>query len=253
MNVPMSTTSSFNSNNQHIPTPPEFASEAPTIAALEQQRTFYGYEDHMPDKARLVLSGNVSDAGHVNFLEDCPPMPPDRLARKQRDRRGGACHSVLLKSAVLASMASNHEGDDNANGDNALVLMQQSLLTSADASGHSPRKRVRRAPARGRSRNSSYQADSPASAAQQEQHELSVAQASLMLDSFTFSKDEESEEEENGGDADDGDKDRVPSMPPRRCPPVRRVSRRTSYEDRVKAHNTDDDDSVTGETDEEED
>lgn len=40
------------------------------------------------------------------------PLPADRLARKQRNfpRRGGFCHSALLKSAVMACMS---EGGDN--------------------------------------------------------------------------------------------------------------------------------------------
>jgi hypothetical protein len=46
-------------------------------------------------------------------------MSPDRLARKQRkfSRRGGACYASLLRSAVQASMSSSHEDGPCASDD----------------------------------------------------------------------------------------------------------------------------------------
>jgi trimeric autotransporter adhesin len=62
-----------------------------------------------PTNSFHAFFGNVNDK--------YPPMPADRLARKQRSfsRRGGEGHNALLKSAVMAAMESNDDDDFDDN------------------------------------------------------------------------------------------------------------------------------------------
>ena len=89
------------------------------------------------------------------------PLPADRLARKQRNfpRRGGFCHSALLKSAVMACMSEGDATNRNNNGGSSITASPDISaggggdLTAADllqlqipsnSLSSSPRKRMRR-------------------------------------------------------------------------------------------------------------
>jgi len=71
--------------------------------------------------------------------EPYPIMTPERLARKQRlrpvhsARRGGACHSDLLKSAVLATLESYESSDDEDEDDS--VNNHNGTIAPTDMSG----------------------------------------------------------------------------------------------------------------------
>uniref|UniRef100_A0A6U3BVB3 Uncharacterized protein n=1 Tax=Entomoneis paludosa TaxID=265537 RepID=A0A6U3BVB3_9STRA len=71
-----------------------------------------------------------------------PPLPADRLARKQRNfpRRGGFVHSSLLRSAVYACM-SDGEGPSPETPNSLSVT---DLLNGKGGKHSSPRKRMRR-------------------------------------------------------------------------------------------------------------
>ena len=106
--------------------------EADYYSDYADAAAYYGYEES--------FSSEVSD-----YFPEGPgsPLPAERLARKQRVvvRRGGACHSDLLHSAVMASMSSPKE-DDGKPGFSAADA--QILTSSSGEAGTSPRKRIRR-------------------------------------------------------------------------------------------------------------
>lgn len=145
----------------------------------------------------------------------CHALPPERLARKQRhfSRRGGAGHSDLLRSAVMASMEINIDDDDGMElgtgrqRRGSLLSLQDSLAMGQI----SPRKRARlQTKGRGPATNSDRDAET----------DIEVAKASqLFLSMCKVEKDDEVKES--------GRKEPV------RKPPPRRVSRRTSYDSRI--------------------
>jgi hypothetical protein len=109
----------------------------------------YGYEE-------LIFSPALFSADAVLTVPSCtspsakdyPPMPKERLARKQRSfgRRGGADHSALLKSAVLASLDfTDCDSDDDAYGRprRSSVATHSDDGTQVEVQPPSPRKRAR--------------------------------------------------------------------------------------------------------------
>jgi hypothetical protein len=153
-------------------------------------------------------------------------MPPDRLARKQRPfcRRGGAGHSELLKSAVMAAMETQDDDSDDGNSmrtgqqgrRGTLVSLQDSLASSHDGAG-SARKRARLF-SRGVTATPSGLSCSSGEFADE------VANASDLFESMCcVIHVEESKEEVKEAVA----KEFV------RKAPIRRVSRRTSYDSRI--------------------
>ena len=148
---------------------------------------------------------------------DCYALPPDRLARKQRhfSRRGGAGHSDLLRSAVIASMEISQDiSDDDGIGIGAGRQRRDSLTSLQDsvAMGHvSPRKRARLY---------TKEKGSAINAAENDETDIEVIKASqLFLSMCKVKRDAEVKESS--------------SKEPVRKPPPRRVSRRTSYDSRI--------------------
>jgi hypothetical protein len=110
----------------------------------------YGYEEHILSPALFTTTDAVLTVPCCTSptAQDYPPMPKERLARKQRSfgRRGGADHSALLKSAVLASLEFNdYDSDEDAVGRPRRSSVA-SFATTSDDGMHgppSPRKRAR--------------------------------------------------------------------------------------------------------------
>lgn len=153
---------------------------------------YYGYEDRISSE---ILDSFPEGPGS--------PLPADRLARKQRlfVRRGGACHSTLLQSAVMACMSSPKD-DEGKPGFTSLD--SASLLTSSSGEGSttSPRKRLRRT-------------DKPKAMVD----DNVVAGASVLLASLSMSPLDTSMGNHTSHHTGDF----------KRAPPIRRVSRRKSY------------------------
>jgi hypothetical protein len=109
----------------------------------------YGYEEHILSPALFSTTDAVLTVPCSPSAQDYPPMPKERLARKQRSfgRRGGADHSALLKSAVLASLEFNDcDSDEDACGRPRRSSVASFATTSDDGMQHgppSPRKRAR--------------------------------------------------------------------------------------------------------------
>jgi hypothetical protein len=107
----------------------------------------YGYEEHILSPALFSTPDAVLTVPCSPSAQDYPPMPKERLARKQRSfgRRGGADHSALLKSAVLASLDFNDgDSDEDECGRPRRSSVASFATTSDDGKGPpSPRKRAR--------------------------------------------------------------------------------------------------------------
>jgi hypothetical protein len=108
----------------------------------------YGYEEHVISPALFSVDAVLTVPSCTSpTAQDYPPMPKERLARKQRSfgRRGGADHSALLKSAVLASLEFNDgDSDEDACGRPRRSSVASFATTSDDGKGPpSPRKRAR--------------------------------------------------------------------------------------------------------------
>jgi hypothetical protein len=113
----------------------------------------YGYEEHILSPAQFSTTTDavltVPCRCTSPSAQDYPPMPKERLARKQRSfgRRGGADHSALLKSAVLASLDfTDYDSDEDACGRPRRSSVASFATTSDDGMQHgppSPRKRAR--------------------------------------------------------------------------------------------------------------
>lgn len=179
----------------------------------EDAAAFYGYEEHIPSpnpppkftlqRERPSMMPGMPNAPlqseeFVRF-ENIPPMSPDRAARKQRSisRRGGACYASLLQSAVQATMSSL-EIESAEESDAAVPNFQESRS--------SPRKRVRRS-------------------GQRDDNDAAIAQTSSLFGGLQV----QAEEKIDDQDAPES----VASID--RKAPVRRVSRRTSYDSRATA------------------
>lgn len=178
---------------------------------------------------------------------DYPPMPAERQARKNRSfsRRGGAVHSSLLKSAVMASMMDFDSGDDeigssgprrNPNAlrhDSSISLqsLQDALLTET-----SPRKRARRRVVLNKSSEDSEDDDDEDStkditkgAKSNVSRSDDVNEASHLFDTMRM-----------GGNAlAPVRKAPIRKESFKREPPPRRVSRKTSYDSRVSDFDSD--------------
>jgi hypothetical protein len=119
----------------------------------------YGYEECAPavtgEKFPYTEMGSpvsqYQDLEYQDLAESCS-MPADRLARKQRSfsRRGGAGHSLLLKSAVLAAMETQEDSSDDENDirvgrarRDSLVSFQACMPPNWKDGPTSPRKRAR--------------------------------------------------------------------------------------------------------------
>lgn len=176
--------------------------ETEPVSTYADAAAFYGYEDRISSE----ILDSFPEAGGVPGS----PLPADRLARKQRLflRRGGACHSTLLQSAVMACMSSPK--DDEGKPGFSSLDSSASLLTSSsgEASTTSPRKRLRRT-------------DRPKAIVD----DKVVAGASVLLASLSMSPLDAS----MSGSAGASDHHRRSSPDFKRAPPIRRVSRRKSY------------------------
>ena len=167
--------------------------ETESMSAVAEAAAYYGYEDRISSE---ILDSFPEGPGS--------PLPADRLARKQRLflRRGGACHSSLLQSAVMACMSSPKD-DEGKPGFSSLDAASTTLLTSSSGEASSPRKRLRRT-------------DKPKSV----MDDKAVAGASVLLASLSMSP----------LDASSDHHHRRSSVGEfKRAPPIRRVSRRKSY------------------------
>ena len=161
------------------------------ISTYADAAAYYGYEDRI---ASEILDSFPEGPGS--------PLPADRLARKQRLflRRGGACHSSLLQSAVMACMSSPKDDE----GKPGFSSLDSAILTSSSGEAStSPRKRLRRT-------------DKPKAVVD----DKVVAGASVLLASLSMSPLDSS--------ASSHHHDRM-SSDFKRAPPIRRVSRRKSY------------------------
>ena len=151
--------------------------------ATPRNAAYYGYEDDdlrskMPLVSEELESTDLPITFHEPALptEDCP-MPADRQARKQRTfgRRGGACHSVLLKSAVIASMSSSLD-----DGDEEEILTNRTAMSAQERTPDkhtSPRKRARHLE-------------------KEESEDHAIAKASEMLGTLSVFLNQEEEDEE---------------------------------------------------------
>lgn len=188
----------MNPDSDHMST---FA-EADTFS---EAAAFYGYEERLP-----------SDGGPLqkDTFPEGPgsPLPADRLARKQRlfVRRGGACHSALLQSAVMACMSSPKEDDDKP-GFSSMDIFTSSSGDQDPPSTSSPRKRLRRT-------------DKPKPATPDDSM---IAGASVLLASLSMAPLDSGSMSTRATNPSFHDRKSEGDF--ERRPPVRRVSRRKSY------------------------
>ena len=153
--------------------------------------------------------------GLYNDQPDCSDrMPPGRLTPKRTfSRRNGAGHSHLLKSAVMAAMETQDNESLDGTGIRAgrsrrdsLISLQDSLAATHDGHGAaSPRKRARLKSVTTTSDN---------------EDELINDASDLFGSMCNVERDEEDEQEPAKKDF-------------ARKAPIRRVSRRTSYDSRI--------------------
>jgi hypothetical protein len=265
--------------------------QTPTQAAAAA--AYYGYEEQRavePNGYGYNHSYQPSYSGSNDEAMVRPKLSretpsylasPCMASRKQKrgiSRRGGACHSDLLKSAVLACMSSQHTvnstdeqqeqpmpGEDDTD---MMMMDEDDASTSWSSSQHtvpelhlplpppqqSPRKRVRR--------NGMAVADEEEGSSS-DQEELAIAHASNLLESLcsinppmlsslslssssgrggaAIARNSSSSKSSAGsGSAGAGAAARAgeDGAPSRRQAPVRRVSRRTSYESVISGCNS---------------
>jgi hypothetical protein len=180
----------------------------------------YGYEEHILSPAPFSVDAVLTVPSCTSpSAQDYPPMPKERLARKQRSfgRRGGADHSALLKSAVLASLDFND--DDSDDEEDACERPRRSSVASFATTSDdgmqqgppSPRKRARFG-----------------EEAKEESEELAIERASELFETMCVglseSKTPVRRVSRHISGLSEGE------TPFRREPLVRRVSRRTSYD-----------------------
>lgn len=142
-------------------------SDSPT---LQPQRRRAGRRRHTIHAVNVVNTpttvgmDSISDDvyGYETLTIDPPPplppvepMSPERQARKQRIRpirRGGACHSDLLKSAVLATLEAEEECNSGTPNSTSVPQRRHStrsvdstaiMTPGMDDSQRNPRKRAR--------------------------------------------------------------------------------------------------------------
>lgn len=155
-------------------------------SALAEAAAYYGYghEDRLSTHSDEIMDSFPEGPGS--------PLPADRLARKQR--RGGHCHSGLLRAAVMACMSSPKDDEGKPSIDSSALL-----TSSSETSTSSPRKRLRRT-------------DRPIT-------DVAVQLASLSMSPLDAGSNSGPSHHEGRSTAADF----------QRAPPVRRVSRRKSY------------------------
>jgi len=170
----------------------------------EQQQQQQQQSDANPLLA-MAMAVSASKTDHNNTTSKARMCPDKRKTQPQRSlrRRNGVGHSLLLKSAVLTAM-------DTEDPDTELLRRRDSLVSTASFnSNSSPRKRVRRLVVR------RTPSTTTTTTTADEQHHAAVAAAGELLESLTVV---------------------------RRNAPIRRISRRTSYEADVHVENNEDDD-----------
>lgn len=124
--------------------PHSVSSASPTAEELEEHAAAMSYYEYQEGVGGSSIV-NETPLGAVSCVPvPGSPLPADRLARKQRNfpRRGGFAHSSLLRSAVYAHMSevpSNPLNSATPAGD-SFDLMN----APPRSNGNAPRKRVRR-------------------------------------------------------------------------------------------------------------
>lgn len=184
------------------------------MASFAEAAELYGYEE---TRAVTTADGGKFQRDSNSFPEGPgSPLPADRLARKQRHfgRRGGACHSALLQSAVMACMSSPKEDDDKPAGFSSLDMITSSSSGEQETgtSTSSPRKRLRRT-------------DRP----KRVTDESMIAGASVLLASLSMAPLDSGSTSTRGSSMMTSNHNERNSDDFKRQPPVRRVSRRKSY------------------------
>jgi len=185
-----------------------------TTVSLDKSTNELNYEYEYEHEDQIIVGTSLPRPFPTgdDFIEpsekDFPPMPEGRMARKQRprsSRRGGAVHSALLKSAVLASMESLDDSDneDNSYGRSRSDSAMSEAISYISEQPPSPRKRARFLEG-----NDDHDEDDEVP--EENVDLLAIKMASDLLG--TMSVNQEPEENEA---------------------PVRRVSRRTSYDEKV--------------------
>lgn len=181
--------------------------ESPPLPADE-----YGYEEcepsPRPESPRLLYGMEWKPAMNVLVKGDHAPLPADRLARKQRivGRRGGVGQLQLMQNAAMAALEMNHESDDDIS--NGFRRDNESLSAFYPAQ---PMSRERTSP-RKRARRASTHSTEPDSA---------VAATGKLFENLSTHDDDDKDED-----------DPVRGL-------VRRTSRRTSYDSKIKGTNDD--------------
>lgn len=193
-----------------------------------------------PSSAREILTSS-SPLGHhhhhhqVTFSQandyhssgdpyDSYSPPASNHQKRRHNRRGGFVHGSLLRSAVMASMeCPNEDDDDPTRGtyrQNSAISLQslQDALRETSSLASSPRKRARRV-CRTKSSSSRGGGGDPAEGGAASS--AGDAQLGVLLTAMRMQ--------------DDHPAAAAPALlpPPRREPPVRRVSRKTSYDSRI--------------------
>lgn len=127
----------------------EVVNESPPLPADD-----YGYEEcapsTRPESPRLLYGMESKPSVDALVKGDNTPLPADRLARKQRivGRRGGVGQLQLLQNAARAALETNNESDDETvNGFRRENIPLSAFYPAQPMSLErtSPRKRARRA------------------------------------------------------------------------------------------------------------
>lgn len=128
------------------------STRASAMGALEDSNS--RHSDSSWEDARDV--NNYYGYGSTTVANNFPPLPPplvdsnmtpERQQRKQRlrpcSRRGGACHSDLLKSAVLATLESYESGEEECFSGSATSIIGIGSEPVMDDNSRTSRKRAR--------------------------------------------------------------------------------------------------------------
>ena len=182
--------------------------EEPSLDATEVSHS-------SPGSAREVLPCNSSHQLQVTFSSQTPTdydgsyySPPASCHQKRRhNRRGGFVHGSLLRSAVMASMECPDEDDARPLGSyrqNSAISLQslQDALRETSSLASSPRKRARKV-CRTKSSNANNNNEDDVN--------LGGLMDAMRVQDLQIASD----------------------AMPRREPPVRRVSRKTSHDSRI--------------------
>lgn len=165
----------------------------------------YGYEECTPSPRREVPRGQKPATDFI-LKGDHAPLPADRLARKQRivGRRGGVGHHQLSHLAAMAALETNESDDDTEKGP------RRDSISVSSFTGPQPMILERTSP-RKRARMGSTHSNEP---------DAAVAATGKLFEGLSTLDDDKDEE------------DPVRGL-------VRRTSRRTSYDSKIKGTNDD--------------